>query len=58
MSPTISIRRLGLCCALQSAMALAMGAIGTVDRHTVIPACYFSLTTLVVAWLMRDGPNR
>jgi hypothetical protein len=34
-----------------------MGAIGTVDSDTIIPACYFSFSTFVGAWLMRDKPN-
>ena len=38
-------------------MALVMGAIGTVDSDTIIPACYFSFSTFVGAWLMRDKPN-
>lgn len=39
-------------------MALVMGAIGTVDSDTIIPACYFSFSTFVGAWLMRDKPNK
>ena len=38
-------------------MALVMGAIGTVDSDTIIPACYFSFSTFVGAWLTRDKPN-
>ena len=38
-------------------MALVMGAIGTVDSDTIIPACYFSFSTFVGAWLMRDKQN-
>jgi len=53
----VRLRSLGLVCVAQSGMALVMAALGIVDRWTVYPACYFSLTTFVGVWLMRDKPN-
>ena len=46
---TIPLKRWALCCYGQIAMALTMGALGMIDRHTVIPACYFAAINLVVA---------
>lgn len=53
----VRLRSLGLVCVAQAGMALVMGALGLVDRWTVYPACYFSLSTFVGVWLMRDKPN-
>ena len=53
----VRLRSLMLVCAAQASMALVMGAIGTVDSDTIIPACYFSFSTFVGAWLMRDKQN-
>ena len=53
----VRIRSLTFVCVAQAGMALLMGAIGTVDSDTIIPACYFSFSTLFGAWLMRDKPN-
>jgi len=46
---TIPLKRWVLCCYGQIAMALALGALGQIDRHTVIPACYFALVSILVA---------
>ena len=54
----VRLRSLMLVCAAQASMALLMEAIGTVDSGTVIPACYFSFSTFVGAWLLRDKPNK
>ena len=53
----VRLRSLTFVCVAQAGMALVMGAIGTVDSDTIIPACYFSFSTLFGAWLMRDKPN-
>jgi hypothetical protein len=53
----VRLRSLTFVCVAQAGMALVMGAIGTVDSDTIIPACYFSFSTFVGAWLMRDKPN-
>ena len=53
----VRLRSLTFVCVAQAGMALVMGAIGTVDSDTIIPACYFSFLTFVGAWLMRDKPN-
>lgn len=53
----VRLRSLGLVCVAQASMALVMAALGIVDRWTVYPACYFSITTFVGVWLMRDKPN-
>ena len=53
----VRLRSLGIVCVAQAGMALVMAALGIVDRWTVYPACYFSITTFVGVWLMRDKPN-
>ena len=53
----VRLRSLTFVCVAQAGMALVMGAIGTVDSDTIIPACYFSFSTFLGAWLMRDKPN-
>ena len=53
----VRLRSLTFVCVAQAGMALLMGAVGTVDSDTIIPACYFSFSTFVGAWLMRDKPN-
>ena len=53
----VRLRSLTFVCVAQAGMALVMGVIGTVDSGTVIPACYFSFSTFVGAWLLRDKPN-
>ena len=53
----VRLRSLTFVCVAQAGMALVMGAIGTVDSDTIIPACYFSVSTFFGAWLMRDKPN-
>ena len=53
----VRLRSLTFVCVAQAGMALLMGAIGTVDSDTIIPACYFSFSTFFGAWLMRDKPN-
>lgn len=53
----VRLRSLTFVCVAQAGMALVMGAIGTVDSSTVIPACYFSFSTFIGAWLMREKPN-
>jgi hypothetical protein len=34
-----------------------MGAIGTADSNTVIPACYFAVLTAVMGRIISDKPN-
>lgn len=53
----VRLRSLTFVCVAQAGMALLMGAFGAVGSDTVIPACYFSFSTFVGAWLMRDKPN-
>lgn len=45
----VPLKRFVLCCYGQITVALVMGALGLVDRETVIPACYFGAISIIVA---------
>lgn len=54
-TPTaITMRRLAIVCSAQAGTAIAMAALGIVDRFTVYPACYFAACTFTAAWFMRN----
>ncbi len=55
---SLPLRRLNIVCAGQFIMALVMGAVGTVDSDTVIPACYFAVLTAVIGRILSEKPNQ
>ena len=57
----IPLKRWALCCYGQIAVALIMGALGMIDQHTVMPACYFGFVNIVVGVIASEkksnGPS-
>ncbi len=57
-SRAIPLKRWALCCYGQIAVALIMGALGMIDQHTVIPACYFGVVNIVVGVIASEKKVR